>query len=242
MKNKQNAMKELMFYAGNRKWLTYSSLVFSGISAVLALMPFIYIWFMIRDVLEVAPDYSQATNLAYYGWMAVLFAALSILVYIAALMCSHISAFRVASNIKKRTLRHAVTLPVGAFDAIGSGKVRKTIDESSAATETYLAHNLPDFVGAVVTPLSMIAIMFVFDWRLGLASLFPIICAFAVSTRSQDFRSDRVFVRAFQVINRQIPYVGRSIYQTTASTDDVFYFVHRRGVCFSDSACTYSYS
>lgn len=180
MKNKQSAMKELMFYAGNRKWLTYSSLVFSGISAVLALMPFIYIWFMIRDVLEVAPDYSQATNLAYYGWMAVLFAALSILVYIAALMCSHISAFRVASNMKKRTLRHAVTLPVGAFDAIGSGKVRKTIDESSAATETYLAHNLPDFVGAVVTPLSMIAIMFVFDWRLGLASLFPIICAFAV--------------------------------------------------------------
>ena len=89
MKNKQSAMKELMFYAGNRKWLTYSSLVFSGISAVLALMPFIYIWFMIRDVLEVAPDYSQATNLAYYGWMAVLFAALSILVYIAALMLRH---------------------------------------------------------------------------------------------------------------------------------------------------------
>ena len=145
MKNKQSAMKELMFYAGNRKWLTYSSLVFSGISAVFALMPFIYIWFMIRDVLEVAPDYSQATNLAYYGWMAVLFAALSILVYIAALMCSHISAFRVASNIKKRTLRHAVTLPVGAFDAIGSGKmIIKLLQDTCHDTKTttiIITHN-----------------------------------------------------------------------------------------------------
>lgn len=112
--------------------------------------------------------------------MAVLFAALSVLVYVCGLMCSHIAAFRVASNIKKRTLEHVVTLPAGAFDAVGSGKIRKIIDESSAATETYLAHNLPDMTGSYVTPLAMVVMMFVFDWRLGLACLVPSVVAFVI--------------------------------------------------------------
>lgn len=180
MRHKDKTHPSLMDYAGGRKWLTFASLVLSGVSAVLALIPFIYIFYMIRDVLEVAPDYSQATRLSYYGWMAVLFAALSVLVYISGLMCSHISAFRVAGNIKKSLLRHASALPSGVFDSVGSGKVRKIIDESSAATETYLAHNLPDFVGAVVTPLAMVTLMFVFDWRLGLASIAPVIIAFFI--------------------------------------------------------------
>ncbi len=180
MRHKVKTHPSLMDYAGGRKWLTFASLVLSGVSAVLALIPFIYIFYMIRDVLEVAPDYSQATRLSYYGWMAVLFAALSVLVYISGLMCSHISAFRVAGNIKKSLLRHASALPSGVFDSVGSGKVRKIIDESSAATETYLAHNLPDFVGAVVTPLAMVTLMFVFDWRLGLASIAPVIIAFFI--------------------------------------------------------------
>ncbi len=180
---KSKAHKGLYDYAGRYKYLTFASLFLSGASAVLALMPFVYIWFMIRDVIDAAPDFAQAENLAYYGWMAVLFAVLAILVYVAGLMCSHIAAFRVAANIRKETLDHVVKLPVGAFDEIGSGKVRKIIDESSAATETHLAHNLPDLVGAIVTPLAMIAMMFVFDWRLGLASLFPVVCAFLIMTK-----------------------------------------------------------
>ena len=167
-------------YAGRHKWLTYASLALSGVSAVFALVPFIYIFYIIRDVIEVAPDYGQAESVSFYGWMAVLFAALSILVYIGALMCSHIAAFRVAGNIKKRLLKHASALPLGVFDSIGSGRVRKIIDESSAATETYLAHNLPDLVGAVVTPLAMVALMFIFDWRLGLACIAPVIIAFFI--------------------------------------------------------------
>lgn len=180
---KSKAHKGLYDYAGRYKYLTFASLFLSGASAVLALMPFVYIWFMIRDVIDAAPNFAQAENLAYYGWMAVLFAVLAILVYVAGLMCSHIAAFRVAANIRKETLDHVVKLPVGAFDEIGSGKVRKIIDESSAATETHLAHNLPDLVGAIVTPLAMIAMMFVFDWRLGLASLFPVVCAFLIMTK-----------------------------------------------------------
>lgn len=167
-------------YAGKFRYLTAASLVFSGISAVLALMPFVYIWFIIRDVTAVAPDFAAATEIGRYGWMAVLFAALSVLVYVCGLMCSHIAAFRVASNIKKRTLEHVVTLPAGAFDAVGSGKIRKIIDESSAATETYLAHNLPDMTGSYVTPLAMVVMMFVFDWRLGLACLVPSVVAFVI--------------------------------------------------------------
>lgn len=180
MRKKVKNHPSLMDYAGGRKWLTFASLIFSGVSAVFALVPFIYIFYMIRDVIAVAPDYSQATALGYYGWMAVLFAALSVIVYICGLLCSHIAAFRVAGNIKKYTLRHAATLPSGVFDSIGSGKVRKIIDESSGATETYLAHNLPDLVGAIVTPLAMVVLMFVFDWRLGLASIAPVFIAFFI--------------------------------------------------------------
>ena len=177
---RQHTLKPLLAYAGRRRILTYLSLILSGVSAVLALGPFIWIWFIIRDVIAAAPDFSEAANISFYGWMAVLFAVLSVLVYVAGLMCSHIAAFRVAANIKKKLLDHVVTLPAGAFDTFGSGRARKVINESSAAAETYLAHNLPDFAGAVVTPLAMIVLMFLFDWRLGLVSLFPVACAFAV--------------------------------------------------------------
>lgn len=180
MKKNKGTLRPLLEYAGRRKALTYLSLVLSGVSAVLALAPFVWIWLIARDVIAAYPDFSAAHNIAFYGWMAVLFAALSILIYIGGLMCSHMAAFRVATNIRKRLLRHVVKLPYGAFDAYGSGRARKVINESSAATETYLAHNLPDLVGAVTTPLCMIALMFVFDWRLGLASLFPVLCAFVV--------------------------------------------------------------
>lgn len=183
MQKKDKPLGRLMEYAGNRKYLTYTSLILSAISAVLALMPFVYIWYMIRDVLAVAPEFDKASNIAYYGWMAVLFAVLSIIVYVGSLMCSHISAFRVAANIRKSTLEHVVKLPVGAFDLIGSGKIRKTISESSSATETYLAHNLPDLIGAIVTPLAIIVLLFVFDWRLGLACLAPVICAFLIMSK-----------------------------------------------------------
>lgn len=180
MAKKADAHSGLMDYAGRYRYLTYTALGLSGISAVLALMPFVWIWLIIRDVIAVAPDFGEAVNTAFYGWMAVLFAVLSVLTYIGGLMCSHIAAFRVASNIKKALLKHVAALPVGTFNSVGSGKVRKVINQSSAATETYLAHNLPDLVGAIVTPVAMIVLMFIFDWRLGLASLFPVVCAFAV--------------------------------------------------------------
>lgn len=179
MKKKKGNLSELMQYAGKHKYLTYSSWVLSVISAALALVPFVYIFFIIKEVIEVAPDFSQATNIVFNGWMAVVFALAFILVYVGALMCSHLSAFRIAGNMRKKTMRHISELPLGFIGEAGSGKVRRIVNDSSAATETYLAHQLPDMAGAVATPLGMIVMLFLFDWRFGLICLLPVILGFA---------------------------------------------------------------
>ena len=175
---KEKVFPRLLGYAGKHKILTYLSLIFSAISGVLAIMPFVYIYFIIRDVVQVVPDFSKATNLVFYGWMAVMFAVLSILVYIGALMCSHIAAFRIAGNMRIKATEHLTTIPVGEIEEEGSGKLRKIILDSSSATETYLAHQLPDMAQAMLMPIAIIVILFIFDYRLGLVSLIPIILGF----------------------------------------------------------------
>ncbi len=177
---KKSDLQKLLDYAGNFRWLTYASWVLSVISALLALVPFIYIWKIIKEVLDVAPNYENATSLTHNGIMAVVFAVGAMLVYIGALMCSHIAAFRVQANIRKDAMHHIATLPLGFMDGIGSGKMRKTVNEASAATETYLAHQLPDSAGAMATPIGLIALLLFFDWRLGLLSLVPVVLAFLI--------------------------------------------------------------
>lgn len=122
MKNKSN-FSRLMDYAGRHRYLTYVSWVLSALSALIALVPFVYIWKIIQEVLAAAPNFSRAQGLVYYGWMAVLSAVISMLVYVAGLMCSHIAAFRVAANIRIETMQHIVKLPLGFMDHFGSGKV-----------------------------------------------------------------------------------------------------------------------
>lgn len=179
MKKKKGNLSELMQFAGKHKYLTYSSWVLSVISAALALVPFVYIFFIIKEVIEVAPDFSQATNIVFNGWMAVVFAFASIIIYIGALMCSHLSAFRIAGNMRKKTMKHISELPLGFIGEAGSGKVRRIVNDSSKATETHLAHQLPDMAGAIATPIGMIIMLFLFDWRFGLICLLPVILGFA---------------------------------------------------------------
>lgn len=169
-----------MDYAGGHKYFTYASWILSAVSAIIALVPFWYIWKIIKEILEVSPYFNKAENLTYNGWMAVLFSVLSVVIYIAGLMCSHISAFRVATNIRIKAMEHIVKLPLGFAESFGSGKLRKIVNESSAATETYLAHNLPDRAGAIATPIGLIVLLLAFDWRLGLLSLIPVILAFLI--------------------------------------------------------------
>ena len=126
-----------MGYAGAYRVFTYASWFLSAVSALVALLPFLYIWMILRDVLAAAPDYSRAVNIPRYGWMAVLFAALSYLIYVCALLCSHLSAFRVASNLRLAVSEHLAKLPLGFTERYGSGRLRKVIQENTGAAETY---------------------------------------------------------------------------------------------------------
>lgn len=177
---KQSNLSRLLAYAGKHKYLTYASWILSAAGALMALVPYWYIWRIMKEVLETAPNFSQARNLTHNGWMAVLCAVLAVLVYIAGLMCSHMGAFRIATNLRIQTMRHIVKLPLGFAESFGSGKLRKIVNESSAATETYLAHQLPDRAGAIATPCGLLVLLFSFDWRLGLLSLVPVLLGFLI--------------------------------------------------------------
>ena len=178
MKKKSN-LQELMGYAGGHRYLTYLSLLLSAVSAVLALFPFVFLFRIIQEVIAVAPDYAQATHIVHNGWIAVGFAVASIVVYVCALMSSHLSAFRIAGNIRKALMTHIAELPLGFIGETGSGKIRRIVNDSSAATETYLAHQLPDMSAAITKPVCMMLMLFLFDWRFGLVSLLPVILGFA---------------------------------------------------------------
>lgn len=177
---KQRAMSRLMEIAGNHKYFSYVSCVLAAISAWIALIPFYDVWRIIREILEVRPDFSKATHITTYGWQAVGVALLAMEFYIAALMCSHKAAFRVQANMRTMMMEHIMRLPLGYVEAEGSGKIRKVVTECSAATETYLAHNLPDKVVSRATPVGLLVMMAVFDWRLGLLSLIPAVLAFLI--------------------------------------------------------------
>ena len=177
---KQTPVSRLMEYAGSFQYLAVASWVLAAVSAFVALVPFYFIWRLIKEVLRVAPDYGAAQNLSTYGWSAVGFAILSMLIYIGALICSHLAAFRVQANMRSRLMRHILSLPIGFMDDEGSGKIRKIVNESSAATETYLAHQLPDKYVATATPVGLAALLLVFDWKLGLLCLIPVVVAFLV--------------------------------------------------------------
>lgn len=180
---KQSNLNRLLTYSGKYKILTYLSWILSAASAIIALLPFWYIWRILKEVIEVSPNYENATHITHYGWMAVLSAIISVLVYICGLMCSHLSAFRIATNLRITMANHIATLPLGKIEQFGSGKLRRTISETAGATETYLAHQLPDKSRAVATTIGLLALLLVFDWRLGLLSLLPVALGFVCMSR-----------------------------------------------------------
>jgi ABC transporter len=168
--NKKQQKEDLLEYAGNYRSLSVIGCVLAGISAVLAVIPFICIWFAIKDVFSNLSDLSQI-EVGKWGWLAVAFAASSMAVYFIGLMCTHIAAFRTAKNLRSVALHHLISLPLGYFTSHNSGKIRREIDDCASQTEGYLAHQLPDLTAAKVTPVAAVVLLFVFDWRLGLISL-----------------------------------------------------------------------
>ena len=179
---KQSNLSRLLDYAGTYRILIYLSWVLAAAGALLALVPFGYIWRILREVIEVAPQYENAVHVTQYGWMAVAFAVVAVLTYIAGLMCSHLAAFRIATNLRLAMVKHIATLPLGAIEQFGSGKLRRTISETAGSAENYLAHQLPDQAKAMATIAGLLTLLLAFDWRLGLLSLVPVALAFAVMT------------------------------------------------------------
>lgn len=179
---KQSNLSRLLDYAGTYRILTYFSWVLAAAGALLALVPFGYIWRILREVIEVAPQYENAVHVTQYGWMAVAFAVVAVLTYIAGLMCSHLAAFRIATNLRLAMVKHIATLPLGAIEQFGSGKLRRTISETAGSAETYLAHQLPDQAKAMATIAGLLTLLLAFDWRLGFLSLVPVALAFTVMT------------------------------------------------------------
>lgn len=172
---KDNKFLSLLSFSGNYKYLTIVGCILAGISAILGLMPFIYIWKMIEEIISVMPNYSNAVNLAHYGWMALYYGLLSIGIYFIGLMCTHLSAFRNERNMKIITMKHLLKLPLGFFSNKSSGSLRKIIDYSSGTTEGFLAHSLPDLVIAIITPIAFLVLLFTYNWFFGLLSLVPMV-------------------------------------------------------------------
>jgi ATP-binding cassette subfamily B protein IrtA len=177
---KESTLSKLMHFAGNHKFYVYASCILAAMSAFIALVPFYDMWRILKEVLEVRPNFNEAIHIKSYGWHAVIFALLAMVFYIAALMCSHKAAFRVQANMRTKMMEHIMKLPLGYVESQGSGKIRKIVVESSAATETFLAHNVPDKVVSKATPIGLLIMMAIFDWRLGLMSLIPVIIAFVL--------------------------------------------------------------
>lgn len=231
--NRKSNLRRLLEYAGPLRFLTYASWILSAVSALMALAPFVYIWMILRDVINVAPHFEQAENMVPYGWAALMWAIGSILVYIAALLCSHKAAFRVATNIRTVLMHYITKLPMGFVSSIGSGKLRKIVNESSEETETYLAHRLPDNAGGIATPVGLLCMLMYFDWRLGLLSIAPAVLAYGIMYFFMTGRSLRKTMEEYQqaldtMSNEAVEYVrGIPVVKTFGQT--VFSFKRFKG-------------
>lgn len=174
----KNKFIRLLNYSGNYKYLTIVGMFLSALSAICLLVPFVYIWDVVNALLAVAPDFTKAQNLDVYAINAFTFAVLGIILNFFGLMGTHLSAFKNEKNMKDAAIKHLLKLPLGYFSNHTSGGLRKIIDYSTAKTEIFLAHQLFDLTGAIMTPIVFLILLFSFDWRLGLICLIPIILCF----------------------------------------------------------------
>ena len=174
---KQSSLSRILGYAGGHKKLTLLGCILSTLSAVLGLIPYVCVWLAARKVLEAWPGLNGTSGLARWGWTAVWTAIGSIALYFAALMCTHIAAFRTARNIRRTAMIHVLKLPLGFFTGNQSGRLRKLIDDNAGLTEDLLAHKLPDLAGTIVTPIAAIVMLFLFEWKMGLLCLLTMVLA-----------------------------------------------------------------
>lgn len=244
---KQSNLSKLLSYAKGHKKLTILGCTLSGVAAVLGLAPYVCVWLVARGVLSAYPDVNGVQGVIRWGWMAVWFAVANIVVYFAALMCTHIAAFRTARNIRRTGAEHVMNLPLGFFTGDQSGRLRKIIDDNAALTEDLLAHKLPDLTAAVVTPAAAIILLFVFDWRMGLLCLLTMVLAMVCMMSMMGGKNAGFFHRYQREIEkmsgeaveyvRGIPVV--KVFQQTVYSFKAFYAAIQS---YSDLASQYAMS
>ena len=247
MQKKQNSLSRILSYAGGHKSLTLLGCALSALSAVLGLIPYVCVWLAARDVLETWPGLGGVSGLAHWGWTAVWTAIGSIALYFAALMSTHIAAFRTARNIRRTAMAHVLNLPLGFFTGNQSGRLRKLIDDNAGLTEDLLAHKLPDLAGTVVTPIAAIVMLFLFDWKMGLLCLLTMALALLSMCLMMSGKNAGFFHRYQKEIERMsgeaveyvrgIPVV--KMFQQTIYSFKAFYTAIRD---YSDLASQYAMS
>ena len=238
----------------SRKILFPFALLFSALSAIAGMIPFIYVWFIVRELFTATGNISY-DMVKHYAIIAVIFSAASVLLYFAALVCSHLVAFRVEGNIRRITIKKLLMLPLGFFDRNPSGRIRKILDDNAAVTHTFIAHELPDLAGTLIIPVAALVLLFVFDWRLGLASIVPIVYAIVTlgtkMSKSKDFMQK--YMKSLEDMNteaveyvRGIPVV--KVFQQTIYSFKNFYNTiedyHKMVIAYSSSwkfiMCSYT--
>ena len=246
-KKKQSSLARILSYAGGHKNLTLLGCILSALSAVLGLIPYVCVWLAARNVLEDWPGLEGTSDLARWGWTAVWTAIGSIVLYFAALMSTHIAAFRTARNIRRTAMAHVLKLPLGFFTGNQSGRLRKLIDDNAGLTEDLLAHKLPDLAGTIVTPIAAIGMLFLFDWRMGLLCLLTMVLALLSMCLMMGGKNAGFFHRYQKEIERMsgeaveyvrgIPVV--KMFQQTVYSFKAFYAAIRD---YSDLASQYAMS
>ena len=168
-------MKLIRNYAGGHKNLITLGRCIAALSAILVLIPYYDLW----KIISIAVNDEDTGRISHYAWQAVILTVAALLIYIAALLCTHIAAFRVQANMRSALMRRIITLPLGVFDEDGTGRIRRIVNDSTAATETFIAHQLPDKTVAAVTPVGLIVLIFAFNWKIGLICMIPAVIGFA---------------------------------------------------------------
>ena len=194
-KKKEFVLKRFIPYMGNKKSLLPLSLFLSGLAAVLNIVPYVLVWFIVRDILQ-TPKAIDISRVGFFAWTAFASAIAGIVIYFAALLSSHLAAFRVEVGMQKIGMKKIISMPLGFFDKYSSGKMRKIVNDGAGTTHGFLAHQLPDMAGSVVSPAALIALIFIIDWRMGLASLVPIILGF-ISMKFMMSAEGKKFQKAY---------------------------------------------
>ena len=229
---------------GNRKALLPLSMCISAVSEMTGMLTYVFIWLIVKGFFDTHGNGIPAETIPYAGWAAGL-AVGSVVLYYLALMCSHLAAFRVESNLRKEAMRQIVRMPLGFFDLNTSGKIRKVIDDNAGITHSFLAHQMPDLAGSVLVPLTAVILIFAFDWKLGLVCIIPVAVAMflmghLMNTQGQAFM--RAYMTSLEEMNTEaVEYVrGIPVIKVFQQTIYSFKNFHKSIMAYNQMASSYT--